>query len=47
MKRFLALTLAGTLLLSNTTIFAATFADISKVPWPGAATFINLSLIHI
>ena len=41
MKRFLALTLAGTLLLSNTTIFAATFADISKVPWPGAATFIN------
>ncbi len=41
MKRFLALTLAGTLLLSNTTVFAATFADISKVPWPGAATFIN------
>lgn len=43
MKRFLAVTLAAMFTFGNmgVTAFAADFADINKVPWSGAAQFIN------
>lgn len=44
MKRFLTLITTASLLLASNAmpIYAATtFVDINKVPWPGAATFIN------
>lgn len=43
MKRFLAVTLAAMFTFGNmgVTAFAANFADINKVPWSGAAQFIN------
>ncbi len=44
MKRFLTLITTASLLFAGNAMpiyGAATFADINKVPWPGAATFIN------
>lgn len=44
MKRFLTLITAASLLLASNAMpiyGATTFVDINKVPWPGAATFIN------
>ena len=42
MKKKLSVLLAGVVMVSSTvTSFGASFADISNVPWAGAATYIN------